>query len=177
MADMELETISMCAAGAADGTIGVNTMIDALTINAGHLRPAHVTIYNSVDHGWVARRAVPEDGGGVTFPALAVLVAEPITLDEVQSVVRDGHFPVGFAYLQKLSDSAKGNRDALYTSRAVLRFLSRFANNAAAVSRAMNGIQIVCPVDTKQPPVSEPWGGALVTAVTVVKWLVRETAP
>jgi hypothetical protein len=174
---MELETISLCAAAAADATIGVNAMIDALTMNAGHVRPSHVTIYNSVDHGWVSRRMVAEDGGNVSFPALAILVAEPIKLDEVQTVVRDGHFPVGFAYLQKLSDSAKGNRDALYTSRAVLRFLTRFADNAAVAARHANGIQIVCPEDTKQPPVSEAWGGALVTAVTVVTWLVRETSP
>lgn len=173
---MELETIRMCAIAAADPTIGVNAMLAALPLDGTDTRPDPVTIYNSVDHGWVARQVAPEDGGGVTFPALAILIAEPIAFDEVHTVTRDGHLPVGFAYVQNLSDSAKGKRDALYTNRAVLRFLTRFASNASAALRQRGGIGLINPSSTTQPPVNQQWGGGLVTALTVVTWFTRETS-
>lgn len=179
---MELEVIRMCAAAAADNAIGVNAMIDTLTLDGQDTRPGHVHVYNSVDDGFVARRAVPEQGGNITFPALAVMVYDPITFSEVRTTVRDGRFPVAFAYLQRDSDSAKGNRSALYTNRAILRFLSRFLAPTAAAQalRLRNGVGIIGPTDldqaTKQPPIFENWKGGICTAVTVIDLLARDTA-
>jgi len=178
---MELPVIRMCAAGASDATIGVNAMLDALTLDGSDTRPAHVTIYNSVDHGFVARRKVPQDGGGIIFPAVAILIPDPVSLYEVRTSVRDGVFPVGFAYLQKASDSASGNRDGLYTNHAIARFLTRFLAPTAPSQalRTRAGVGIIGPSDlqnaTRQPPVNIDWLGALVTAITTIDLLVRDT--
>lgn len=172
----------MCAAAAADPTIGVNAMIAALALDGSDPRPSAVTVYNAMDHGWVARRMVPEQGSGITFPALAVFVSQPARLDEVHTVVRDAHYPVAYAYVTLNSDSAKGNRDAAYTMRALLRTLRLFhaPTPTGAGLRQHNGIGIIPPNGpdaTTQPPVYETWGSAIVTAVTQVEYLVRDTSP
>src|SRR4051794_21284258 len=130
---MELETLRMHAAAAADATIGVNAMIDALPIEGGDVRPPHVTIYTSLDEGagWVARKAVSEKGDGITFPALAIFL-HATSVKEVMTSVRDADVAVVLAYIARSADNPKTQRDSLYTDRAMLRFLRRFADNANA---------------------------------------------
>lgn len=171
---MKLETIRLVAAAAADPTLGVNAMLAGLTLMTGDPRPANVTIYNAADHGWVARRMIPEEASGITFPALAVFLVKSSTFDEVPSQVRDGHLPIGLAYVENASDSAKGNRDAMYTEMAILRFLARLESPAADSLRQVNDVGLVYPDSTEQPPVDQPWGSGLVTALTITTWTVRD---
>lgn len=171
---MKLEAIRLNALAAADPTIGVNAMLAALTLMPGDARPDPVTIYNAVDHGWVARRTVPEDGAGVTYPALAVLLVKPAQFDEVPSNVRDGHIPIGFIYLQKASDTSKGLRDAFYTELAILRFLARLESPAGDALRVTGDVGLVYPDATESPLYEATWGSALAVSATVVTWVVRD---
>lgn len=175
---MELDVIRACAAAASDATIGINAQLAALPLDAGDATPPQVTLYNSVDHGWVARQTAAESGSGITFPAVAILVAQPTTIDQVHTVTRDAHFPVAFAYVQRQADSAHGLRDALYTQRAILRFLTAFAapTPTGQSYRFRNGVGLVLPESITAPPTNQPWGAALVTSAVIVTWLVRETS-
>lgn len=173
---MELEAIRMMAAAAADPTIGVNAMLAGVPLDGDDERPLPLSIYNSVDHGAIARQAIPGKGSGLNFPALAVYVATSATLAQVGTVVRDGHFPIALSYIDLESDSAKGNRDACYAMRAAARFLTRLARSEAAALRSRGGVQLIAPVDTKQSPVYQKWDAGIVQTMLVVTWLVRETA-
>src|SRR5947209_8600308 len=104
---MEIEAVRMCAAALADSVIGVNAMLDAVTIDDIDTRPTPLTIYNSVDHRWVARKSVPEKDPNIVFPALAVLLSAPLSLREVGTAVRDGDVTIMFAYIERDVDSAK----------------------------------------------------------------------
>ncbi len=174
---MELEVIRMCAAGAADPTIGINAMLAGIPLDGDDERPGTLQIYNSVDHGPIARRAVPAHDSGLVFPALAIYVADAATLEQVRTVVRDGEFPIAFSHIELESDSAKGNRDACYTTRALLRFLTRFVRNEGAAFRKRGGVQLIEAVGpVRQSPIYQKWDHGLVQSTTVVTWRVRETA-
>lgn len=173
---MRLEVIRMSAAAAADPAIGINAMIDALPIDAGDDRPSHVSIYNQVDNPFVARRAVSK-GDDVDVPAVVVML-QPSTVQQVMTSVRDAQIPVVFAYLDKNPDSAETQRRASYVTRALLRFLRRFADNGAAALRTRNGVQMLYP--TSDDPVRQgeaitEWDKVHAIAATEITWLVRET--
>lgn len=171
---MRLETIRMNAAAADDATIGVNAMLAALPLDGSDTRPPNVTIYNQVDHPWVARRAINLPGDAVTFPALAIL-AQPSTVHQVMTSVRDAEIPIVFAYLVK-ADTAVNQRHASYTTRALMRFLRLFTDNAGASFRARNGVQLINPMDdVRQGESIQPWDKALAIAATEITWLARET--
>jgi hypothetical protein len=73
--------------------------------------------------------------------------------------------------------SAEAQRDAAYTNRAILRFLSRFAGDSglAAGLRLRNGIQLINPLDQiTQGEAVNPWEKAMAIAATEITWLVRD---
>jgi hypothetical protein len=174
---VELETIRMSATAAADATIGINAMIDALPLDGADTRPPHVTVYNSVDHPWVARREFPEQDPNITYPAVAVMLAQQLVVREVMTSNRDAEATVLFAYIERASDSAKLTRDTLYTNRAMLRFLTRFSSNASGSTfRSRGGVLMINPIKTDQGTTKESWGNATMVAATMVTWLIRDSA-
>lgn len=178
---MLLETIRAIAAAAADNTIGVNAQIAALTLDThspADTAPPNVTIYNAVDDQWVARRAIAENETDISFPALAIYLHSPAQLEaEVETITRDGEFPIGLAVLTKKSDSALGMRDSLYTTRAILRFLRQFELPANDTMRQRNGVHLLEITTLLQPQVYEAWGTAMVAGFVLPTWKVRETSP
>lgn len=175
---MELETIRSCAAGAADGAHGINAQIAALTLDGADARPANVTLYTSLTAGWVARRTFAIAGLNVSLPAVAIYVGDSAELEpEVATVYRDGHFPVVFAYLDEKSASETGTLNALYTNRAILRFLTWFNHNAqAATVRTRNGIIVQACTNLTQAPIAAVKGDVFIGAITQATFKVRETS-
>lgn len=173
---MEAEIIRAHAAALADASIGINAMLAALPLDEpSDLRPKPLEIYTSVEHGPIARRAINDEGSGLTFPALAIYVADAATLEQVRTTTRDGHFPVALSHIELDSDSARGNLNACYTMRALARFFTRFARNDGAAFRVRNGVQLIEPVEFKQSPVFQRWDAGLVQTTLVVTWHVRDT--
>jgi hypothetical protein len=122
-----------------------------------------------------AQEGQSKPGDAVTFPALAVL-AQPSTVHQVMTSVRDCEIPIVFAYLVKILTRDVNQRHASYTTRALLRFLRRMADNAGASFRTRNGVQLINPIDdVRQGEAIQPWDKALAIAATEITWLARET--
>lgn len=180
---MELEAIRAVYAGLTDPTIGINAMIDGLVKDTvTDNLPAHVTVYNYVDHPWVARKKLNKDeieNGHVSVPAVAVFLARPAAIDaKVQTVHRNGDFPIVVAYFTTEPDETKRMRDALYVNRAMLRFLTKFDDNANATMRFRNNVNLF----TLQEPVTQttpfvPWEAAILSAATEFTYHCREHLP
>lgn len=175
---MELETIRCVVAGLGDGTIGINALIAALTLEAGDARPPNLTIYNSVQHGWVARKAFALSGLNVTLPALAVFASDVEIKDaEVETAVRDGWVTVTLAHLAEKSATETGNYNALQTNRAILRFCKLFSANSNLAMRTRNGVILQAIAEIKPDSIAAVKDDVFIGAATTVKFLVRETSP
>lgn len=182
---MELEVIRAAAAGASDLTIGVNAQIALLTIDTiGDLIPPTVAVYNYVDHPWVARKKLNIDeinAGRISVPALAIYLSSPPKIDgEIQRTdYRDGSFPVTFGYVSVEPDDAKRMRDALYTTRALLRFLTQFhKNDYADTLRSRNGISLILAQSPLEPATPmDSWEGGILAAELTVTYRCREHSP
>lgn len=177
---MLVELIYSLNAGLEDGTIGVNAQFDApLTLVSGHAMPPDVTVYNQIEHKWVARRQVNTEDAGVTYPALAVFQAAPGSHDgEVGTIYRMGDYPIVFAYVCKRSDSALGARDGGYTMRVLRRTLRDYMENANVAQRTVNGVivsQIIGRIE--EPPILEQWDKAEVVAALTCTFRCRDTSP
>lgn len=175
---MELETIRCVVSGLTDGTIGVNAMIDGLTLEGGDARPDHVTVYDSVRHGWVARKTFALTNMNATLPGVAVFVTNvEVLTPEIETVVRDAHITVALAHLAEKSATEVGNYNALQTIRAILRFLRAFSANGNATMRTRNGI-IVERIDEIVPQsVAAIKDDVFIGASVEVTFYVRETSP
>lgn len=177
---MELETIRCVVAGLNDGTIGANAMIDGLTLEGGDTRPTHVTVYDSVRHGWVARRDFSLTNLNVTLPALAVFVGQPVQIlnPEVETVVRNGHVSITIAHLELKSATETGIYSALQVNRALLRFCKLFSGNSnAATFRTRNGIILQAITNIAPQSIAAVKDDAFIGAATEIEFLVRETSP
>mgnify|MGYP001615747040 CR=1 FL=1 len=176
---MLVELMYMLNAGAEDATIGVNAQITGGSVISGHAAPDAVTVYNQIEHSWVARRKLNTEDAGVTFPALAIFQGGPGVLEpEVGTIYRRGDYPIVFAQIRKKSDSALGFRQAGYTNRAVYRFLRDFMENAqTATMRTQNGIIISQLTQLGEPPVIEDWDKVEVVAAVTATFKLRETSP
>lgn len=176
---MMLEAIRCLVAGLTDATIGVNTMLAAATLESGDARPADVTVYDSVRHGWVARRSYHHETDAATLPALVVLVPDSAsTAAQVMTVVRDGELPVFVGYIRRTEDAAAGNVAAMITQRCVKRTLRRFFANENAAMRARNGIVVGAVLgDLEEFDTETKFGEAVVTAGLQLTLHVRETSP
>jgi hypothetical protein len=181
---MELEVVRAVSAGLQHATIGINAMIDALVIDTiGDLKPSHVTIYNYVDHPFVARKKINHDeveSGHVSLPAVAVYLEAPPTLEpEVGTIYRNGDFPVAISYVTIEPDEVKRMRDALYVNRALLRFLTQFNANAdpGRTLRFRNNVNLYLATGLTQYTPFVPWEAALLAASTLVTYRCREHQP
>lgn len=177
---MLVELIYMLNAGLEDGTIGINAQFDSFNVVSGHAVPPDVTVYNQIEHKWVARRQVNTDDGGVTFPAIAIFQPDPGRHEgDVQTIYRKSDYPVVFAYIAKRSDSALGARDAGYTNRALLRWFRDFMDNSKTDTlRTQNGVIISQVIgDITEPPVLEDWGKVEVLGALQATFRLRETSP
>lgn len=174
---MRLEAIRMHAAAAIDGGIGINAMIAALPIEVGDTRPANVTVYNSMQHPFAARKTVGQ-GDDISYPAIAIF-AQPSTVHQVMTSVRDADIPIVFAYLVKKADSVVAQQDGAYTNRAILRFLRRLCDDSTgAAFRVRNGVQLINPVGDegiRQGETIQEWDKAVAIAATEITWRVRDT--
>ena len=176
---MLVELVYSLNAGLEDGTIGLNAQFDTLSVVSGHAVPPDVTFYNQIEHKWVARRKVTTEDTGVSYPAVAIFQSAPGSVDgEVETIVRDGDWPITFAYLAKRSDSALGARDGGYTMRCLPRFLRDYMENSNVAARTVNGI-IVSQIigDLQVPPILEEWDKAEIVAALTATFRCRETSP
>lgn len=178
---MKLEVVRLIVAGLADATYGINAKIAALTLDGSDTRPSNPTVYNDVDHKWVARRIIDDaDSSNITFPALAVFQFAPLRAadPEVETVVRDVEIQIAFALLLNKQDSAAAIRDTLYFNRALLRWFHWFMGNDQSSSfRTKNGAIIRSVTELTQDEVEEPFGSADCVSATIATFRVRETSP
>lgn len=177
---MKRETIRCLKLAAADGGNGINAKIAAVSIDAGDVRPANVTIYNDIDHKWVARRRANAEDTDISFPALAIFQFAPLEIIdvEVMTVVRDGLLKVGFAWLLKENNPLEAVSDGQYYNRALLQFLHWYMrNDQASAHRTRNGIIVRTLEEITQDDVHEDWDGAVSVAQTVATLRCRETQP
>jgi len=176
---MLVELIYCINAGLEDATIGINAQFDGLTVISGHAVPPDVTVYNQIEHKFVARRQINNEDTGISLPALAIFQAGPGLIEpEVGTIYRMGEYPIVFAYIASRTDSALAARDGGYTMRCVKRFLRDFMENAQTpVLRTQAGIIVCQLIDLEEPPTLEPFGQAEVVASLVGTFRVRETLP
>lgn len=177
---MKRETIRLLRAAAADGGNGINAKIGAVSIDAGDVRPANVTLFDDLTHQWVARRRANAADADLTFPAFAIFQHAPLEVRdvEVMTIVRDADLQVGFALLVKNNDALEATSDGQYVNRAVLQFLNWFMrNDQAGAFRTRNGITIRSIEKITQDDVHESWEGAVSIAQSLVTFRVRETQP
>lgn len=179
---MELALVRALYTGLTDPTIGINAMIAGLTKDTStDVLPSSVTVYNYVDHPWVARKKVNHDeveAGHITFPSVAVFLAQPPTIDpEIATVYRDGKYPVVLGYFTIEPDEVKRMRAALYVNRALLRFLTQFNSNANAAMRFRNNVNVYRALDITQVVPFVKWEAAILAAATQVTFHCREHQP
>lgn len=179
---MKRETIRCLKLGAADNANGINAKIGAVSIDvvAGDVRPANVTIYNALDHKWVARRRANAEDGDINFPALAIFQFGQLqVLDvEVKTVVRDALIKVAFAWLLKENNPLEVTSAGDYYNRALLQWIHWFMrNDQSSAFRTRNGIIIRTLEELNQDDVTESWEAADCVAQTIATFRVRETQP
>lgn len=179
---MELEVIRAVSAGLQDATIGINAMIDGLTLDTiGDAPPSHVTVYNYTDHSWVARKKINHDeveNGHISLPAVAVYLEAPPQLEPVvRTIYRDGDYPIAISYVTIEPDEVKRMRDALYVNRAVLRFLTRFDSDAHASMRFRNNVNLYVQKSLVQFTPFVRWEAAILAASTIPTYQCREHQP
>lgn len=177
---MQLEAIRLVADWLNGVTTGstaysINAQLPGVPLYAGDTQPPTVTVYDSTRHPWVARRLAPEDNA-VTTPAVVVMENAAPTVDgEIDQSYRDGTFHIAVIYLIDVSDSAKGNRHALYTKRAIMRSLAQLHITDAA--RQANSIALyVCDGITLSQSLGK-WGDSWLTSGLVADYTVRDLAP
>lgn len=178
---MKLETVRMLVAALADGTNGINAKIAALTLDGADARPATPTVYNDVDHRWVARRRVDDaDLATITFPALAVFQLGRMTavLPEPYLPLRDADVQIGFAHIGKGQDSALALRDALYANHALMRWFSWFlSQDPNGATRTRNGVTVADCTGFVQDDVHEEFDGVDCLAQSVAGLVLRDSSP
>lgn len=184
---MQLPVIRACAAGVTDPMIGINAMIDGLTLDdPADVRPAHVRIYNYVDDAWVSNKMLQMEevrNGIITLPALILYIEQPPTIEaEVGAAtptIRNGEFTVVFSYVSAEPASVKEVRDAFYVNWAMLKFLTLFnANTTASLAlRTRGSISLFRCLKLDQYTPFSPFGEVSETATTTATFAVREHSP
>jgi hypothetical protein len=178
---MELEVVRACYYGLKNATIGLNAQIGGLAIDqTGDLTPPQVAFYNYVDHPWVARKKINREeieSTRIVLPAMVVFLEAAPTIDaEVETIYRDGDFPVSYSYLSIEPDETKRMRDALYTTRALFRFFTQFHANAVKDTlRLRNNVALLFaknPITPYTP--MDSWEAAYLAAATTVTYRCRE---
>jgi hypothetical protein len=174
---MELETVRIVADWLKDPVNGVAALLPTTPRDVGDALPVLTGgIADSTRDGWVARKAVPHEGGP-TLPALAVF-ANPITLDgEVHTSHRDGQIDVVIAYVSMDSDSSAANAAALYVRRTVLRSLAILNANAHADDRRRNSIAVFACDALKLGSLRDQWGDVFISDAIVATFHVRDLTP
>lgn len=181
---MELEVVRAVYYGLKDATIGLNKQIDGIVIDQiGDLMPSHCAFYNYVDHPWVAQKTINReevDNGVVIFPAIAVYLESAPQFDPevITTDHRDGTFAIAISLLTIEPEKAKAMREALYTNRALLRFLTQFNSNTYKDTlRLRNGVSLFVSTALTQYTPFDMWGDVLLAASTVVTYRCREHQP
>jgi hypothetical protein len=180
---MHLEAVRLIANALADGTIGVNALLDAVP-RVVDRRPANVQVYDETRDGWVSllelSKAPPED---VQLPALIVLLGGPIQWQYKGRPTRDAagviNAPISVAvhYLTSESDTAVAVADALLTLRAVRGTLQLLTQGNFVAMRELNHVRLEGPVDMQQTRLFTPIEDTTLAGAVITTWQARETLP
>lgn len=181
---MKLETVRLIVAALADVTNGINAKLAGLTLDGSDARPANPTVYDDVDHRWVARRRVDDaETANITFPALVVYQIGPLRalLEETpydHVVLRDAAIQIGFSYLTKKQDSLVVVRDALYFNRALMRWFNWFiSQDPNSSTRTKNGVIVASCTEFTQDDVHQEWASVDCLATSLATLKLRESSP
>lgn len=177
---MILETVRIVADWLNHGTHGVNALlpsIPAAEADVDVVTPPLVTILDSTRDGRVARGQMP-DVSSDELPALLVTPADQTV--ESQSPAAglypsDASVTVLVRYVTSNLDTAKAERDASHTLRAVsrsLRLLFTTANSETARSRA--NVQLISPRDQRLATLYESNDDTVVTGGLLVTYHARD---
>lgn len=176
---MILETMRAWADWLGDATYGVNAQLATIPLDGSDTAPDAVAIVaDETRNGTAARRQIPD-----TLPALLVRLQQSGTLVPnigPNTAVRDGEIPLLTAYAATNADSAKGNRNAVYTLRAIEKSLRDFMDPsiaAANTARMRGNIQILSVTGLEHVTTYEPLEDRDVLAALIVTFQVRDTAP
>lgn len=176
---MELEAIRMVAAALADPVTGVNAQLVHVPkdFEDAALALPPVTIADQTRDAWVARKLVRVQGHAAQFPAVAVSLATPASLDgEIfNTVFRQGELQLLIEYVQLLADSALGAAAGLYTKRAILAALAAFHLDDAR--RTRNRVSLLICTSIASAPVYAEREDVVTTAALQVTYQVRDLNP
>ncbi len=174
---MILETVRIIADWLTDETHGVNAVRLTVPKDTGVSDFPAVTVLDSTRNGAVARGGVPNLSAN-QFPALLVTPADQ-SIDSQSPAAgllpSDSSVTVLIRYVTSTLDTAKAERDASQTLRAVsrsLRLLFTTANSETARTRA--SVQIVEPRDQRLTTLYESNDDTVVTGGVLVTYRARD---
>lgn len=164
------------AGGAVNGTGSVNALLAGVPRDAGDPLPANVTVYDATRNGWVARMTAPNEGSGISFPALAVFVHGGLTFDgEVLTTVRDATGDVAVVYITQRQDTAPARADALYTMRAVVRSFKQFHDPARYdVFRVRNSVALRSCETLRYGKFDDTKDGIVLSTAVIASYHIRD---
>lgn len=172
---MILECVRVVAEALADSEFGVNVHLPDVPRDAGDPDPTPVKrVLDITNDDEVAHGRLPDD-----WPVLIVSPEGPTEMDgEVQHAHRDGEGAgVGIRYATGDEDLAAAQRDALYTQRAIRRVLGDLMDTSRLPIRTRNGIVVRAVTRLLEEPLRDETSQGVITAGTLVEFLVRDQKP
>jgi hypothetical protein len=159
----------------ADATNGVNALLAGVPRYTGHTLPPNVTIYNEIEHGFVARGFISEDSP-MASAALLVYELDGADVDVIAATEQtDATVTVVVGVPIRLSDTADAIRRAKYTLRAVDRSLIRL--NDSMPYGLVHGVELIEPVRRRWLAPFKPHEGALFQLGLASTFTFRDNQP
>lgn len=176
---MILETVRAWADWLQDATYGVNAQLGTIPLDSGDPVPTAIALVaDETRNGSAARRQIPD-----TLPALLVRLHAPAGLVPnigPNTANREGAIPVLTAYAAADVTSEEGNRQCVYTLRAVEKSLRDFMDTtiaAANTARSRGSVQIERIEDLQHLTTYEPLQDRDILGALIVTFQVRDLAP
>lgn len=171
---MLIEAQRLFVTGLGDGGYGINDQIANLDIFSGDSAPPDiVTISSETQNTIVAHSRVLEP-----LPSIAVVQAGPVELDpNVLSTIRDGEVILGVRYYAKNSQTQNVRRDALYTLRALQKFLQDFFDDTNAADRIINNVSLEYIAGLRHEEIVSFVKDNIIIGQLTVTISVRDSAP
>lgn len=171
---MIIEVLRLFTTGLLNSTYGINQQIGSLDVFSGDTVPPNViSISDESQNIVVANSRILKP-----MPSIAVVQAGPAELDpNVLTTVRDGEVTIGIRYYAENSQTQNIRRNALYTMRALEKFLQDFFNDTNDADRIINNIQVCAVLDLRHESITAFEEDNILIGQLTLTLLVRDTRP
>ena len=173
---MILETVRIIADWLNDGTYGVNAVRTNVPKDVGVTDFPAVQIFDSTRDGRIGRGGIPQMLPS-ELPALLVTPADS-PVEQNGAVIRswppDAKVTVLVRYVAREMDTAKAERDASQTIRAIWRSIGSMVTQRTGTQRA-SGVHLISVVSMQAATLYESTEDTTVTGGVIVMCHVRDT--